>query len=151
MADEKLREVYRAHQEAQSKYTYFVLAAAGAGIGLAVNQTRDAAMGWLHAPLGAAVVAWGLSFYFGCRHLRCANSILTANIDLLRVQTGQYPWAEADPRERVAAESRMRADLQSQIHCAAQLAGRQFRYLVTGGVLYVVWHAWEMYLRRMTG
>jgi hypothetical protein len=34
-------EVLRALREAQTKYAYFLLAAAGAGIALAVNQTRD--------------------------------------------------------------------------------------------------------------
>src|SRR6185436_4013385 len=101
MSDEHQFEVYRAQREMQSKYVHFLLAAAGAGIGLAVNQTRDAAMGWSHAPLAAAVVAWGLSFYFGCRHLHYANSILSGNVDLLKVQTGQPPWAGAPPQARV--------------------------------------------------
>jgi hypothetical protein len=44
MATENLREVYRQLRMAQDKYTYFLLAAAGAAIALAVNQTQGAAI-----------------------------------------------------------------------------------------------------------
>jgi hypothetical protein len=60
MADENLREVYRALREAQNRYSYFLLAAAGGGVGFAVSQTRDAALDRTHSLLGCALLAWGL-------------------------------------------------------------------------------------------
>lgn len=54
MADEMAREVYKALREAQNKYTYFLLAAAGVAIALAVNQTQGTAVAWSQIPLAAA-------------------------------------------------------------------------------------------------
>ena len=79
---ENAREVYRALRQAQDKYTYFLLAAAGAAIALAVNQTQGAAMAWSQVPLAAGVLSWCLSFFFGCRHLAYVNSTLYANAEL---------------------------------------------------------------------
>jgi hypothetical protein len=151
MSNESVREVYRAHREGQSQYTYFILAAAGAGIGLAVNQTRDAAMAWTHIPLAAAVVVWGLSFFFGCCQLHYVNSILFQNVDLLEVQTGQHRLVGNDPERIAFAENVLRDELRKKVDRAARYARWQFRCLVAGGVLYVSWHSWEMYLRRIGG
>lgn len=40
MADERI-EIFKTHRAAQEKYIYFLLAAAGAGIALIINQTHD--------------------------------------------------------------------------------------------------------------
>lgn len=77
-ADENFREIYRALRDAQNRYTYFLLAAAGGAIGFAVTQTRDASLNWTHSLLGCAGLAWGFSFYFGCRHLAYISSSLYA-------------------------------------------------------------------------
>jgi hypothetical protein len=142
MSDEHQFEVYRAQREMQSKYVHFLLAAAGAGIGLAVNQTRDAAMGWVHLPLAFAVVLWGLSFFYGCRHLQNLNAVFEGNTRVLRL-------------EATAPSPATKSDLMSQLQRSVRHAGRcarlQFRCLVAGAVVYVVWHAWGMYLRRIAG
>jgi hypothetical protein len=151
MPNESVREVYRAHREGHSQYIYFILAAAGAGIGLAVNQTRDVALAWTHAPLAAAVVAWGLSFYFGCCQLHYLNSILFQNVDLLQVQLGQHRMVGDDPARMAFAEQFLRDELGKKVDRSARYGQWQFRCLVSGGVLYVAWHAWEMYLRRIAG
>jgi uncharacterized protein (DUF2336 family) len=55
--------VYNALRTAQEKYAYFLLAAAGAAIAFAVNQTHDAKLSWAQLPLAAAVLSWGCSFF----------------------------------------------------------------------------------------
>ena len=57
--DENVREVYRALRDAQNRYAYLLLAAAGGAVGFAVSQTRDVPLGKTHALLGGAVLAWG--------------------------------------------------------------------------------------------
>jgi hypothetical protein len=42
MPSEQQIEIYRQHRTAQDKYIYFLLAAAGAAIAFAVNQTQNA-------------------------------------------------------------------------------------------------------------
>jgi len=147
MADEMAREVYKALREAQNKYTYFLLAAAGAAIALAVNQTQGTAMAWSQIPLAAAGLSWGLSFFFGCRHLAYVNSTLYANAELLRVDSGQYPEVGAHPQMMAAASEGIRRAIETNSERANRLGHLQFRFLIAGAVLYIVWHILEMYLR----
>ncbi len=150
MTDAAAREVYKAHREVQNKYTYFLLAAAGAAIALAVNQTQDVAMAWLQVPLAAGALSWGLSFYYGCRHLAYVSSTLYVNIELLRVKSGQHPNVGADPQRMTAAIEAIRQIIESNNKRANRLGHRQFRFLVLGAVLYIVWHVLEMYLHTTT-
>ncbi len=65
MGDNQL-ELARMLRTGQDKYTYFLLAAAAAAIGLALNRTHGNAFALTMIPLGLAVTSWGVSFYFGC-------------------------------------------------------------------------------------
>jgi len=140
-------EIHRALREAQSKYTYFLLAAAGAAIALAVNQTQGATMTWYQIPLGVGVLSWGLSFFFGCRHVAYVNSALYANAVLLQVQSGQHPEVGIHPQKMAAASEGVRQAIESDSERANHLGNLQFRLLIAGAVLYVVWHVLEMYFR----
>jgi hypothetical protein len=70
MAIEQERVLYERLHEGQSKLRYYLLTAAAAGIGLAVNQTRNSAMSWSQVSLGLAVFCWAASFLFGCLKLQ---------------------------------------------------------------------------------
>lgn len=148
MANETEREVYRALRVAQEKYAYFLLAAAGAAIALAVNQTREAALAWTQAPLGAAVLCWALSFFFGCMHLQYGSATLNANLGLLQAQSGKLPpLVGASPEYVKAAIEGISSAAEKNSNRGNRYGHWQFRCLVTGGVLYIVWHLLEMYLR----
>ncbi len=147
MSEETI-EVYRALRESQNRYTYFLLAAAGAAIALAVNQTRAAALAWHQAPLALAVLSWASSFLFGCRHIAYVNSTLYANAAYLQVISGQHPeLSGAHPQLVAAAKDGIRSAIEHNSDCANRNSHRQFRLLVAGAVFYVVWHILEMYLR----
>jgi hypothetical protein len=148
MADETTREVYRALREAQGKQTYFLLAAAGAAIAFAVNQTQNTALAFSQVPLAAAVLSWALSFFFGCRHLAYVSSTLYANLELFRVESGQHPQVQ-HPQMVAAASEGIRQAIESNSERANRFGHRQFMFLVAGAVLYIVWHVLEMYLRRV--
>jgi hypothetical protein len=147
MASELQRDLYKILRDAQEKYTYFLLTAAGAGIAFAANQTQGMSLAWSQAPLGLAVVTWGLSFYFGCRHVEWVNSAIYANTELLKVEAGQHPEAGTHPEMIAAASAGIRAAIKGNSDTANKLAHWQFRALVAGGVLYVAWHVLGMYLR----
>ena len=98
--DNLLEEVYRQLRTAQDKYTYFLSAATGAAIALVINQTQGSTLTWSQAPLAVAVLCWGLSFFFGCRHLEYVSSNLYANAEFLKVQSGEHP--EVRPYVRIA-------------------------------------------------
>jgi hypothetical protein len=151
MSTEAQIEVYRTVREAQGRYTYFLLAAAGAGIALSVNETHGAALAWSQVPLGLAVLSWGLSFFCGCRYLNHAGSVLYANFELLRVQAGEHPEVGQNKAMMVAAAEGIRLGVADLAKKTGIYANRQFRLLVCGAVLYVVWHVLEMHLKAVNG
>ncbi len=146
---EELREVYRQLRMSQDKYIYFLLAAAGAAIAFAVNQTQGAVMSWSQLPLGGAVLCWGLSFFFGCRHLAYVGSTLYANAELLRVEGGQHPEVGRHPQMMAAASEGIRQAIEDNSNRANRLGHMQFRFLIAGAILYVGWHILEMWLRSL--
>jgi hypothetical protein len=148
MASEEQRALYDALHESQSRLTYYMLTAAAAGIALAVNQTRDAALTWSQIPLGIAALSWGLSFLFGCLHLQYVNSIIYANSELLRVQEGEDPDLIANPHQIAPALAGINKAMKKNANRAGFYGAAQFRMLVVGALLFVFWHILEMYLRR---
>lgn len=106
------------------KYTYFSLAAAGAAIAFAVNQTQGAKLAWSQLPLAGAVVCWALSFFCGCRHLEYIASGLFANFGLLGVATGEDPQIGRHPQLIAIARETAREIMESQ----SKLAGRFARW-----------------------
>lgn len=147
MSDENRREVYRALRDAQNQYVYFLLAAAGGAIAFAVTQTREEALNWHHLLLGCAALAWGLSFYCGCRNLAYVSASLYANAELLRVEAGDHPETGRNPQRVAAASQGIRKALLTNSGRANRYGHWQFRLIITGGVLYLAWHVWHMYLR----
>jgi len=147
MPSEQQLEVYRQHRTAQEKYVYFLLAAVGAAIALAITQTQGAMLAWSQLPLGGAVVLWALSFFFGCRHLGYVESTLYANAALLKVEAGEYPDVGAHPQMMAAASEGIRSAIESNSNKAQRFARLQFFALVVGAMSYIGWHVLEMWLR----
>jgi hypothetical protein len=147
MSEENQREVYRVHSEAQSKYVYFLLGAIGACIAFAVNQTHEAKLVWSQLPLAGAVLCWLLSFISGCIHLQFLATNTLANFELLRIADGVHPEVGWNPEARAAASEGIRDAMKSNARVVVSAARWQFRLLVAGAVLYIVWHVIEMWLR----
>lgn len=147
MPSQEQLEIYKQHSAANDKYTYFLLAAVGAAIALTINQTQAAKLLPSQIPLGIAVALWGLSFYLGCRHLRLVQATLHANGALLRVQDGEDPMAGRHPQAIGIASEVLREIIEKHSTGANRAATWQFRYLVLGGVSYLAWHVYEMWLR----
>jgi hypothetical protein len=140
-------EIYRQHRTAQDKYVYFLLAAAGAAIAFAVNQTQGAMLAWSQLPLACAVVFWALSFFCGCRHLGYIESTLSANDALLKVIAGHDPQVGMHPQLINAASKGIQEAIELNSKRAGRFARWQFRCLVLGAASYLVWHVVEMWLR----
>jgi hypothetical protein len=147
MGDENLREVHRQLRLSQDKYTYFLLAVAGAAVGLAINQTHGTAIAWSQIPLAAAVLCWGVSFFSGCRHLKYVTSSLYANAELLKIESGKHPEYSSNPQIAAAAVEGIRKAFENNSDNANKLAHWQFRFLIIGALCYIGWHIWEMVLR----
>ncbi len=140
MPDQAKLELYKGHKDAEEKYVYFLLAAAGAAIGFAITQTQSAQIGYTKVILLGAVILWGLSFYCGCNHIWESVNILQRNYQILRIREGSHPQFPNDPRFVEAIS----ADLETQSQKSGRHSARQFKFLIAGAVLYVCWHVSEM-------
>lgn len=148
MATESERDVYRALRDVQTRYAYFLLAAAGAAIALALQETQSSALSWSQLPLAAAVAAWALSFFFGCRHLTYVSFTLYANFVFLQMESGTHSATVGEhPLAVAAASARIKEAADDKAKDAGRFADWQFRALVTGAILYLAWHVVEMYRR----
>lgn len=143
MADDAQTEVYRAIVNARDKHTYFLLAAVGAAIAFALNQTQAATLGWSKVPLALAVASWGLSFIFGCRHAVRSEAVLFENFQLLKMQRNELPEFPVHP-DFINA---IRKDIDERSKLAGRLSILQYKLLIVGAFFYIIWHVLEMYLR----
>jgi hypothetical protein len=147
MSDEYLLEVYRQQRTHQEKYVYFILAAAASAIAYALNRAQDRSLTMLLVPWGLALLLWGLSFYFGCRHLNKVDTIFYQNIEGLKIEAGRNPKIGNHPASvAVAMEEFMKitAHKSERAHLLAKL---QFWFFVAGVLAYIAWQVIEMYFR----
>jgi hypothetical protein len=142
-------ELYRATAAAQDKFTYFLLAAAGAAIAFAATRTQELRLAWSQLPLGFAVVLWGLSFYLGCLRVQQAISVFYANFELLKIQSGEHNQVGRHPQLVEAASDGIREAIEKNLERAAVFWKLQFLFLIAGTAAYLAWHVLEMYLRRL--
>jgi len=147
MSDDYITEIYRQHRLAQDKYTYFILAAAASGIVLALNRTQEAQLSPSLIPCGLAVLLWGFSFFFGCRHVTYVTVTLLANVDLIKVERGVHPEVGDNPILMSGASEGIRSAVSRNIEAAQNFAILQFRCLVAGALCYIAWHVLGMAVR----
>lgn len=138
-----LLEFVKLHRVSQEKYTYFLLAAAGAAIAFAVQKTEGLVVSWWLLPVALATLCWLLSFYFGCKSLIRVQIALQANINLLRLRSVQ-PNQPAQPQEADAATSDTQKALVCNILKATSYADWQFRALIVGAFFFIAWRVAEM-------
>jgi hypothetical protein len=148
MPDDLQTTLYNAQRSAQEKYDYFLLTAAGASVAFAVNQTQGAKLAWSQLPLGAAVLAWGLSFLFGCLRLQYIDATIFANFNLQKIQRGKHPEVGSDPQMIEAAAAGTRQAAETNSDRGRRFARLQFYTFAAGASLFVAWHVWEMYLQK---
>ena len=87
--------LHKQHQTGQDKFTYFLLAAAGAAIAFAVQKTEGLLLSWWLLPVAFATLCWGVSFYFGCKNLVWVQTSIFANLALFAIAGRCSPKAAA--------------------------------------------------------
>jgi hypothetical protein len=144
--DDETLDLLRAHRAAGEKYAYFLLAAVGAAMAFALNQTRDLPLSWSQLPLALAVLCWGLSFFFGCLRLSETGGFLREDYQRTRLMRGTHPDFPPSPQSPQLIEHVDKRIKQRAIK-VGKLATWQFQLLIAGAVFYVIWHVLGMYLR----
>jgi hypothetical protein len=147
MSDDGIRELWLQHRAGQDKYTYFLLAITASAIAFAVQKTSDSTFSWSMAPLGLAVLAWGGSFYCGCKNLIWVQTALMANYNLLQLRGGIHPQQPDHPVLSEAAMRGVHSALSSNVDRAQSYALSQFRLAIAGALLFLGWHVIEIYVR----
>jgi hypothetical protein len=139
MADERLEMLKLLRAEA-GKYTYFLLAASASAIAYSAEKTASLKMELSMLPLGAAVLLWLASFFFGCRSAYHVNWAISANYAWLNLRTEQ-------------GQEKAVKNLESRIVNSSERARRysewQFFCLIVGAGLFVAWRVWEMIIRTL--
>lgn len=137
-------EIYKTLRESQNKYTYFLLAASAAGIGLGLQQTNGVPISNSQLPLLIAGLLWGASFFCGCKHIAFVNSSLYANIELLQLEKIGHTELKGKIQLEAASEG-IKEAIESNSNWANRLGHWQFRLLILGAFFYIIWHIVEMY------
>ena len=143
--DSSLASLHKAHTDAQDKYTYFLLAAAGAAIGFAVQKTEGMPLSWWLTPVALAAATWAASFYCGCKNLTWVSAALSANYALLQLRQGTHPKQPPHPQLLEAAMSGTTTALEGNGTRAQRYAHWQFRLVVIGAALFIFWRILEMW------
>jgi hypothetical protein len=131
----------------QDKYTYFLLAVAASAIALSVQVTKNDVFSLNLIPLGIAVLFWALSFYNGCKYIEYMQSFLFSNYEYLRIQDGTHPKVGDHPMAIIGATEGIKIAMEKSASKAKSLAIWQFRFLILGGLFYIIWHLLEMAMR----
>lgn len=142
--DDSINELRKVHQAGQEKYTYFLLAAAGAAIGFAVQKTEGLVLSWWLLPVAAATVSWAASFFFGCKNLYWVQSSFSANFNLLALHRGSHSQQPPSPELLAAAIRGVESALSHNTNKAQFFGVWQFRLLVAGAILFIAWRIAEM-------
>ena len=142
--DDAITNLHKAHQTGQEKYTYFLLAAAGAAIGFAVQKTEGLPLSWWLLPVALATVCWGVSFHFGCKNVIWVQTSIMANFNLLQLRRGSHP--EQPPHQELvsAAIPGVKSALKNNVNKAQFYGIWQFRLLVAGAIFFIAWRVAEM-------
>jgi len=142
--DKAIHDLHSAHSAGQDKHTYFLLAAAGAAIGFAVQKTEGLPLTWWLLPVALATACWGISFFFGCKNITWVQTSIMANYNLLQLRQGSHP--EQPPHQTlVDAAIRGVENAFDKNSTKAQFYGIwQFRLLVAGAVFFIGWRVLEM-------
>lgn len=145
MSESDRFELYKQHALGESKYTYFLLAAAASAITLAVQKTSGLGLSWFQIPLAFAVLSWGVSFYFGCQCLTLTQAIIYLNVQLLEITDAASPIPHGNPELVQTTKQRIKSSMEEKNKKATANDLWQFRLLIIGAILFLVWHVLEMF------
>ncbi len=140
-----IEDLRKRHADSQDKYTYFLLAAAGAAIGFAVQKTEGLPLSWWLSPVALAAVAWAGSFYCGCQNPTLVGAAVATNHALLQLRQGSHPQQPPHPQVLDAALNGTFTALEKHMDKAQTYAKWQFRLIVLGAVLFISWRVLEMW------
>lgn len=134
----------RQHQASQEKYTYFMVAVAGACIAYAIEQAVGVPLTLDLSLLALSLLCWSASFYCGCKCTNTVRTLIRANANLLSLYVGNHESQPDQPELLAAAICGVRNAIDTNMNHAKLLNDWQFRLFVMGGVFFVGWRITEI-------
>ena len=89
----------------------------------------------------------GHKFFFGCKNLHWVQASIYANYSLLQLQKGVHRNQPNHPQLVEAAIKGVDSAIETNVDNADFYAKWQFRLLIIGAVLFLIWHVIEMAIR----
>lgn len=140
-------ELFKQFSDGQNKYAFYLLSVAAACIALTLKRTDNMKLDYTMIVLGLAVASWSISFICGCYERKHTYNIMRANFDQIKAEKAYY--ASNSPREtRLNAKSVIDATNIAMDELAVKeknMAKIQWRCLIFGAAMYIVWHTIQMY------
>lgn len=147
MGEDHSKDIYLQHRAVQDKYTYFLLAVTASAIAFSVQKTDSLLISWSLLPIGLAVMFWCGSFYCGCKHLTWVQMTLSANLTLFQLNERNHPNQPRGLELTEAAKKGTREAMDKNASRAMNYAIWQYRFMITGAILFLIWHILEMLVR----
>ncbi|BDU21185.1 hypothetical protein [Dyella sp. GSA-30] len=126
------------YNESKSKYTYFLMAAAGASIGYALQKLDSLPRTALNSMAVVAIILWAISILLGCLSITRIHRILSANhaqIELTAASLVNPIVAGLREIKRPNLTERTRANAE----VAKWFSRLQFWSLIGGVWVYAIW------------
>lgn len=136
----------------QEKLIYFLMVAAGSGIGFAITQTRSDVLATHHIIWLIAVGMWSISFWAGIRWTINSNNIKIKNVTYLDTVNKANKEKNINPEvtneliELISsAQLGYKATMSKLQARLKRLGWIQTSCLYCGALVYIIWHFFYMY------
>jgi len=141
---EKNFELWKLEWDAQSRYVYFLMAAAGACIAFAIQRTIGNSLHWQLLIWGGAVLCWSVSFVAGCANRILNRRALNTVFQQWRIRAGEDPVSGTDETLQQEQLRKIKAELPGRARWLERWSDWQQYTLAAGAILFVLWHVLEM-------
>jgi hypothetical protein len=124
-------EFEKAHIASQEKYSYFLLAAAGASIAFCLQKIEGLSLSWWMSPVLISLICWTLSFIFGCKNIVHYQSIIRTEIYMARINETQEDKLSYNQKRHLISSHATAMD--KKLEKYAFYTKWQFLVLIAGG------------------
>ena len=137
-----LKNLSNLQNQAQTKYTYYLLSVSAAAIAFAVHKTSGSALSWTQIPLGSAVFFWCLSFYYGCKTAQYDIEFININWKLVSLSDPDF----SDLPKTADSFQHGKDLLDTKGRDIDRSKKYQFGFIIAGALMFIFWHIIEMYI-----
>ncbi|WP_341852253.1 hypothetical protein [Vibrio vulnificus] len=132
-------------KSSRTKLCYFIMAASGSAIGFAITQTKTAAFEQNHYIWLASMVLWALSFFCGIKFVSHLNAVTYKNIVYLQTDLTGFSSEQREELDSISKSGFSNAVAKHNKYLSFY-GSAQLYLLLTGALVYVVWHVYKMLL-----